>query len=275
MEENTKSTLTNKDLMKANTILYVTNEMSNSYERLQGMNFCITMAPFLKKFYKGNEEGYKEALVRHMEFFNAESSIGALIHGMTLSLEEKKAAGATIPSEAIVGLKTGLMGPLAGIGDSLIRATGKSTIMALACTFAITGNPLGVLIMMLYPLLIFVVEYNMLKLGYRLGREAVGKILGSGLLNKVIVASGTMGMFMMGALSSSYVSLSTSLQFKLANAADPIVIQDILDNIAPGLLPLLAVFGIYFYIKKSGKYAYLVWIIIISSFILSFLGVLG
>lgn len=275
MAAENKGHLANKDLMKANIILYITNEMSNSYERLQGLNFCITMAPFLKKFYKNNIEGYKEALVRHMEFFNAESSFGSLIHGMTLSLEEKKAAGEEVPSELIVGLKTGLMGPLAGVGDSLIRSTAKTTILALTCTFAITGNPLGILILFTYPTLIFCLQYYMLKLGYNVGRDAVSKVLGSGILNKIINASGLMGMFMMGALSSSYVSVQTPLKFKLANAPEPMVVQQILDNIVPGLLSLAVIFGVYFYIKKSGKYVRLVWGILIGSLILSFFGILG
>lgn len=268
--------LTNKELFRTYLRLYITNEMSNSYERLQALNFCITMAPHLKKWYGDRKEEYIEALQRHLQFYNTESTIGSVICGIVLSMEEKKAQGENIPAEAITGIKTGLMGPMAGIGDSLIRSTLKSTILAIACTLALAGNAIGAFFPLLYPTIMIIVGYYMLKLGYGIGRDAVTKVLRSGVFAKIINATGILGMFMMGALSSSYVKVKTPLSFQMENAAKAVVVQDLLDGIIPGLLPLCAVFGIYWYLSKGGrKYSALVWVLFAIALVGSLIGVLG
>lgn len=270
-----KSALSNKELFRTYLRLYITNEMSNSYERLQATNFCITMAPHLKKWYAHNKAEYIASLERHMQFYNTESTIGSVICGIVLSMEEKKAKGENIPAEVITGIKTGLMGPMAGIGDSLIRATLKSTILALACSFALNGNVIAGFIPLLYPTIMIVLGYYMLKLGYDVGREAIMKIMKSGVFINILSATGIMGMFMMGALSSSYVKVTTPLEFQLQNAANPIVIQNLLDGIVPGILPLAAVFGVYTYLSKGGqKYSWVVWILLGISILGSILGIL-
>ena len=268
--------LTNKELFRTYLRLYITNEMSNSYERLQALNFCITMAPHLKKWYGDRKEEYIEALQRHLQFYNTESTIGSVICGIVLSMEEKKAQGENIPAEAITGIKTGLMGPMAGIGDSLIRSTLKSTILAIACTLALAGNAIGAFFPLLYPTIMIIVGYYMLKLGYDIGRDAVTKVLRSGVFAKIINATGILGMFMMGALSSSYVKVKTPLSFQMENAAKAVVVQDLLDGIIPGLLPLCAVFGIYWYLSKGvRKYSALVWVLFAIALVGSLIGVLG
>lgn len=270
-----KPALSNKELFRTYLRLYITNEMSNSYERLQATNFCITLAPHLKKWYARNKEEYIEALERHMQFYNTESTIGSIICGIVLSMEEKKAKGENIPAEVITGIKTGLMGPMAGIGDSLIRATLKSTILALACSFALNGSLIGGFIPLLYPTIMIILGYYMLKLGYNVGREAIMKVMKSGVFASILSATGIMGMFMMGALSSSYVKVTTPLQFQLENAKNPIVIQNLLDGIVPGILPLAAVFGVYIYLSKGGqKYSWVVWILFGVSILGSILGIL-
>ncbi len=271
-----KPSLSNKDLFKTYIRLYVTNEMSNSYERLQAQNCCITLAPHLKKWYGNRKEEYIESLQRHMQFFNTECTVGAVIYGVVLSMEEKKAKGAPISGEAITSIKTGLMGPMAGIGDSLIRSTLKTTILAIACSFALQGNAIGAFIPWLYPVIIIMMGYLLLKLGYTLGRDAITRIMRSGLFANIIQASGVLGMFMIGALSSSYVKVGTPLSFALANASAPIVVQDILNKILPGMLPLAAVLGIYTYISRGGrKYSQLVWVLFAIAVVGSLLGILA
>jgi len=268
--------LSNKELFKTYLRLYITNEMSNSYERLQALNFCITLAPHLKKWYGDNKKGYIEALQRHLQFYNTESTIGSIICGIVLSMEEKKAKGENIPGEAITAIKTGLMGPMAGIGDSLIRSTLKATILAVSCSLALSGSVIGPFINWIYPTVMIVVGYYMLKLGYKVGRDAVTKIMKTGLFSNIIYATGIMGMFMMGALSSSYVIVTTPLKFQLKNTAKPIVLQQLLDGIVPGILPLIAIFGIYYYLSRGGqKYSKIVWVIMAISILGSIFGILG
>lgn len=270
-----ESVLTSKDLKKAFATYWLTTELSNSYERLQALMFCNAMSGSLKKLYKDDEQGYKDALVRHLMFYNSEGSMGAAILGITLSMEEERSQGVDIPDEAITGIKTGLMGPLAGIGDTLVWGSLKPIIIALACSLALAGNPLGAFIPFLFPLLIVTLGYNAMKYSYKLGKESILRLMQSGMINKIIIGASTLGLFMMGALSSTYVKIATPLSLDLKNT-DPIVLQDILDSILPGILPLMAIFGIYFYFKKKGfNYNNVLFFVILISLVSAFLGILG
>lgn len=267
--------LTNRDLLNTFTMWFFSTELSNSYDRLQGLAFGNALAKRLKKLYADNREAYIESLQRNLEFYNSEGTFGTLIHGITLSMEEEKSIGKEIPGEVITGLKTGLMGPIAGIGDTLIWGTLKPIILGLAASFALNGSPLGALIPFLFPTIIFIVGYNFIKLGYNVGRESIMNILQSGMINSIIKATGILGLFMMGALGSTYVKVHTPLSFEVPNA-EPIIIQEILDQIAPGILPLIAIFGIYFYFTKIGQnYNKLIAWILVLSFAASFFGILG
>lgn len=271
----TENKLNNKDLWNVFLRWFFTTELSNSYERLQALAFCNAIAKPLKKLYEGNDEGYKEALTRHLEFYNSEGTIGCIIHGIILSMEEQKAAGIPITGEVITGLKTGLMGPIAGIGDTIVWGTIKPIILALACSFACQGNSLGAFLPYLYPLVIVIIGYNIMKFGYRLGKDAVMKLMKSGMINDIITGSSILGLFMMGALSSSYVKMSTPLQLTMDNA-NPIILQDILNQLLPGLLPLALIFGIYWYFTHKGQnYNKVLFGILAVALVCSFFGILG
>ena len=114
--------ITKNELNKSFWIYQLGCELSNSYERLQSLVFCASMIPAIKKLYSDDKEAQKEALKRHLNFFNTEGTIGSSIQGIAIAMEEEKANGAAISDTAITSIKTGLMGPLAGIGDSIIWA---------------------------------------------------------------------------------------------------------------------------------------------------------
>ncbi len=273
--ESEGTTLTTADLRRVYNRWYFSTELSNSYDRLQGLAFCNALAPALKKLYADDEEAYKDALTRHMEFYNSEGTLGCVIHGMVLSMEEENARDHNVPGTVVTGIKTGLMGPMAGIGDPIIWGTLKAIILGLGCTFALQGNAIGAAIPFLFPLIGYFLGMFLMRFGYRLGKDAVMQLMKSGTMNKVIVAASIMGLFMMGALSSSYVAVSTPLQFVMENA-NPIVIQDILDQILLGILPLCAIFGIYFYFTRKGaNYTKVILWILVISMVCGFLGILG
>lgn len=265
--EKKKVTLTKKDMTISYLKWYFTTEASNSYERLQALTFGASISNCLKKLYTKKED-LSAALKRHLQFFNTEGTFGVLIHGVVCSMEEEKANGGDVPEEAITGLKTGLMGPLAGIGDTLIWGTAKPIIYGLGVSFAMQGSPLGAFIPFLFPLIGFIIGYNMWMLGYRVGRTAIQNMLQSGLINELITGASILGLFMMGALGSSYVKLTIPIEIVMQNA-NPIIIQDILNNIAPGLLPLGCILGIYYYFKKKGQNYN---VVLLSILVISILG---
>ena len=114
-----------------------------------------------------------------------------------------------------------------------------------------------------------------LRFGYRLGKDAVLKLMQSGVINTVITGASVLGLFMMGALSSSYVKVSTPLQFTMENAS-PIIIRDILDQLLLGILPLCSIFGIYWYFTHKGaNYNKVILFVLLISMVASFFGILG
>lgn len=267
--------LTKKEINQSHLYWYLAAETNNSYERLQAPSFCAAMAKNLRKIYKDDDEAYKEALQRHLEFYNTEGTMGAVVVGIALAMEEEKARG-NLTGDVITGIKLGLMGPIAGIGDTLIWGMSKAILLGIACTFALEGSPVALLFPPLFSILIFVLGRYTCHLGYRMGSEAVPKLLKSGTMNTLITAASVLGLFMMGALSASYVKVATPLSWTISSTGSAIGLQANLDAILPGMLQLLAVFGIYWYFTHKGQnYIKLVLTILVISIVAAFFGILG
>ena len=263
--------LSKKDVAKSYFRWMMLVEASNSYERMQDLTFCCSIMKPLRKLYDDETE-YREALTRHLQFFNSEGTFGSLIGGIALSMEEEKANGAEIPGEMITGIKTGLMGPMAGIGDTIVWGTLRPIIFSFGITLAMAGSALGGIIPFAFAFICLALGYVLYMFGYRVGRDSVQTMLQSGMIKDVITGSSILGLFMMGALGSSYVKLSIPLEFAIENG-DPIVIQNILDSILPGMLPLAAIMAIYFYFdKKEQAYNKVLILILVVSLVGSFIG---
>ena len=129
-EENKKVKISKRDRM--NIALRLTFVQANwNYERMHNVGFAYTLAPLIKKLYK-SKEGRKHALQRHLEFVNTHPYLHAPIMGVVMALEEEKANGAEIEDMAIQGVKIGMMGPLAGVGDPIFWGTLRPIIGAFA-----------------------------------------------------------------------------------------------------------------------------------------------
>ncbi len=127
---------------------------SFNFERMQAIGFCVSMIPALKKLYQGEE--LKAALKRHLEFFNAQPFLATPIMGIIAAMEEQKANGADISEGAISGVKIGLIGPLAGVGDPIFWGTLRPVLAALGAGIALTGSIIGPLI--------FFIAFNVIRL---------------------------------------------------------------------------------------------------------------
>ena len=220
-------------------------------------SFCTAVAPALKKFYKGeeNKEHYIEALKRHTTFFNTEAHWGGgTILGLTLAMEEKKSQNYdAIPGEVILNLKTGLMGPLAGIGDTISWSTLMYLLIGLFLPLAKQGNPLGGIgPIVCLTIICFAIGYFLTLKCYTFGYSFAENMLKSGLVNMIIAGASILGLFMMGGLASTYVTVSTPLKF--ATSAYTTTLQSILDSIIPGMLPLLVVLCVWGYLSKKRNY---------------------
>lgn len=251
MNENqvdTKKLLTKKDIRRSWMLWLGTCELSNSFERLQSLSFVGCLAPILKKLYKDDEE-LSLAFKRHLTFFNTEGIWGSLIHGIVIAMEEERAKGEEISDDMITGLKTGFMGPLAGIGDTVDWGTIRPIVIGLFLPLASAGSWIaGLGPFVVVSLITSTISYYLWHLGYKVGRKSILQVLKDGRINQFIMASSILGMFMMGILSSQYVKLELK-PFLMVNG-EKTTIQSYVDQILPGLLPIAAVFILYYLIKK-------------------------
>ncbi|MCD2348026.1 PTS system mannose/fructose/sorbose family transporter subunit IID [Clostridium guangxiense] len=192
-----------------------------NYERMQNGGWAFTLIPAIKKLYKTKEER-TDALKRHLEFFNTHPYVASPIIGVTLALEEDRANGAPIDDVTIQGVKVGMMGPLAGIGDPVFWFTVKPILGALAASLAMNGNIIG-------PLIYFF-AWNAIRMSFmwytqELGYKAGSRItddLSGGLLQDITKGASILGMFILGSLVNRWVTVKftpTVSSVKLSNGA--------------------------------------------------------
>ena len=182
-----------------------------NYERMQNGGWAYSMIPALRKLYP-NKEDMAAALQRHLVFFNTHPYLASPIIGVTLALEEDKANGVEVDDEAIQGVKVGMMGPLAGVGDPVFWYTVRPILGALGASMAINGNILGpILFFILWNLIRIAFLWYTQELGYKAG-AAISSDLSGGLLKKVTRGAAIMGMFVLGALIERWVSITFTLK---------------------------------------------------------------
>ena len=178
-----------------------------NYERMQNGGWCYAIIPAIKKLYS-KEEDRAAALKRHLEFYNTHPYVSAPVMGVTLALEEERANGMPVDDQTVQGVKVGMMGPLAGVGDPVFWFTVRPILGALGASLALSGSIVG-------PLLFFVV-WNLVRIaflwytqefGYKVG-TSIAKDMSGGLLGKVTEGASILGMFIIGALVQRWVSIS-------------------------------------------------------------------
>lgn len=282
-ENRNNGKINKKDVTKSWARYLLSAEVASGFERLTALAFCYGIIDVLQKLYGDNKQRLKEALQRHLMFYNTEAIWGSLIMGITVALESEHKelidSGANedqikSSSDMINSVKIGLMGPLAGIGDTVNHGMIRPLLLSAFIPIAMNGSWVAGAA----PLIIWVIGmgslgYFLAHNGYQLGRKSVVALLQSGKINQFIEAASVLGLFMMGALSSTYIKLETTVNW--TNAVGEIVtLQSYLDNLFPKILPFIVVFSIYGFFKKKGpKYITVLITIIVSSLLLSFFGI--
>ena len=254
-----------------------------NYERMQNLGWAYSLIPAIKKLYTTKEE-QAAALERHLEFFNTHPYVAAPIMGVTLALEEERANGVEIDDAAIQGVKIGMMGPLAGIGDPVFWFTVRPILGALGASLAASGNIVG-------PLLFFF-GWNAIRMaflwytqefGYKAGSE-ITKDMSGGILKDITKGASILGMFILAVLVQRWVSINFTVNLpgkQLAEGAyinfpegavtgaelkgiladalgglsldkiQPQTLQGQLNSLIPGLMGLLLTFLCMWLLKKK------------------------
>lgn len=270
-----KTVLTKKDLRKAWWKWCRAVEVPVSFDRMQALAFGYSLNGILRKVYKDDPEELQKAMARHTSMFNTNADWGSIIHGIVISLEEQRALGnKEVTPEVIQSLKLGLMGPLAGIGDSVDQGIVATIPLAIFVPMALNGSVIAAFIpAIIYLAWAYGFSWFLFQKGYKLGKESVLEILNSGKIKKVIDVASIVGIFMIGCLSASYVKIGTPLTF--VSGETTVAVQELLDGIIPNILPFITVSAMYAYITKKGpKYLRLIIYTMVIAIVLTFLNIL-
>ena len=232
-----------------------------NYERMQNGGWCYSIIPAIKKLYKDPQDR-ADALKRHLEFYNTHPYVSAPVMGVTLALEEERANGAEINNQAIQGVKVGMMGPLAGVGDPIFWGTLRPICAAIGASLAMGGSLLGpILFFVLFNVVRLLIRWYGIKYGYTKGTDIIQDVAGN-TLQKITEGASILGLFVMGALVNKWTTVNIPVVISEVTMQDGSVVtttvQSILDQLMPGLIPLLLTFLCMKLMKKKVN---AIWII--------------
>lgn len=243
--------LTKQDL---NRIFWNLQTMSFSYnyEKLQTIGFAHCMIPVLDRLYENADKATRiTAMKRHLEFYNSQINTGALILGVTAAMEEKTSEE---EKDAVVSVKAGLMGPLAGLGDSLLKFTWLPICGSIGAAFALQGNLIGpILMFILFNIVNVGSKYFFIHYGYNKGVDLIEQSKNANIIQRITNIANVVGVMVLGSLIATTVKISTPLV--IAVGEQSIKVQDMFDKVIPNLLTLLFALGVFFLVRKfKGKH---------------------
>ena len=253
-----------KDLVKLGLhSLY--SQSGFNFERMQAGGFTAAMLPGFRKIYGDQTDEIAKAMTNNMSFINTEPHMITLLQGLILSLEESGE-----DRNLILNLRTGLFGPLAGLGDAIFWFTLLPVSAAIATSFSNQGSILGPIIFIAIWFVAAISRIWFGQLGYNLGVKSLDALRENGAA--ITKAAGTLGVMVIGGLIPTYVSLSFPESLVIANTVS---VQGIFDTILPNLLPLVFVFFAFYLLKnKRISVVKVILGVIVVSIALSFAGIL-
>lgn len=270
--ENKDKKLRKSDLLRCFLLWETTSESCLSYERLMSLGFCHAMTPIINRLYKSKKER-AEALKRHMVFFNTENNWGAFIPGIVCSMEEEKACGGPISGEMINSVKIGLMGPLAGIGDTITQGLLKTVLLAIFVDMTLKGSIAAPFVYAaITAVYIGVMGYFTFFSGYRLGQNVLGRITDHTIMKRITNSLSILGLTIAGAMMVNNVSIKTPLAIHYGETS--VVIQDLLDSILPGMLSVIFVMLCFILMKKNVSVFKIMILLFVVAVIAAFFGIL-
>ena len=240
-----------------------------SQEHMQTFGYLCAMLPIIEELYKTKEE-QKKSMQTYTVFFNTEPQVGSVFVGITASLEEAKANGADdINAETINGLRAGLMGPLAGIGDSLVVGTLIPILLGIAMGLSTGGSPIGAIF--------YIIVWNLLITGgmrflyfkgYELGGKAIDFLVGerATAIRESIVMLGTI---VIGAVAGTWINIRTGFTMTAEGADKPfLVLQDTLNGVFPNILSaVFVIFCWYLLTKRNMSPIYVMLLLVVIAFV--------
>lgn len=268
--------LTRKELLK-NWALTYSSEASYNYERLQALGQANAMVPVIRKLYPDDKEHQVQELKKYFVFYNTEPSfIGTMIPGVAAAMEEQRANGAEdITDETINSLRTGLMGPIAGIGDTVSQGIVYPILAGIACSLAIDGSYVGPLFFEIaYKICLIGFGWNMYRLGYQKGKSFILSMLREGTIARLTEIFSMVGLMVVGCMTASRVNVEIPMILNIKGVELGIQ-EQVIDALMPGLVPLAITMLVYWLVRKKVNINLIILIIFVLGISLSYLGILG
>lgn len=260
--------ITKQDIKKVRYRWLLLGEAAWNYEKMQGLGYCFSMIPVLKKLYP-EQEDMKKALNTHLQFFNTHQEFAEIILGIDIAMEEKEGIEAL---EAVSAIKTGLMGPLAGIGDTLFGVIANTIFFSIGSYMALEGNPIGVIMYLIWGCIRVALRGQFIRIGYREGTKLIQNL--GDKMNRVTEAASILGLTVVGALIPSVVNANVPFVFKSGEVK--MELQNILNQIMPSLIPVLLVALVYTLLNRKGMTSFKAIIfVMILGIVCSVVGILG
>lgn len=271
VETKNSKKITRKDLNKVFWRLQIWGlNVTSTLVLTQAIGFLNAMVPIIRRLYGDNKELRIEAMKRHLTYFLSQITATGMIMGITAAVEETTSED---EKEAVVAIKAGMMGPLAGIGDSVFKITIQAIAGSIGAAYALQGNVLGpILMFVIYNGINIAVKYYGIIFGYEKGTEFIKSGNQKKVMQKIINISTAIGVMVIGALIAQYVKINVGTV--IHTKGTKIVIQKLLDGVMPKLLPLLFTLGLY----KLHSYLprkYLTWLIFAILILGTILAVMG
>jgi fructoselysine/glucoselysine PTS system EIID component len=259
-DETEEQILPEKSLISKNDIRKVffrslALEANFNFETWQNTGFTFSIIPVLKKLYKTKDQ-MADALRRHLQFFNTTAHGSTLIMGITAAMEEQNSQKDDFDVESINAVKLGLMGPLAGVFDSLFWGTLKVIAAGVGISLAINGNVLGpLLFVLIFNIPHLALRYNLTFIGYNTGNRFLQNLAKSNIMDKLTTGATILGLMVIGAMPATLMPVKTPLM--IGTAGSQVALQGIFDQLIPGLLPLALTFLSFYFVRKNVKTTWL------------------
>jgi fructoselysine and glucoselysine-specific PTS system IID component len=229
-------------------------EANFNFETWQNSGFAFTIIPVLKRLYT-TKQSMAAALKRHLQFFNTSPYGSTLIFGITAAMEEQNSQDKDFDEESINSVKLGLMGPLAGVFDSLFWGTFKVIAAGVGTSLAIKGNVMGpLLFILIFNVPHLLLRYNLTFVGYNAGTKFLQNLAKNNVMDRLTKGAAILGLMVVGAMPATLISITTPLTI---GAKSGVSVQSILDQIVPAVIPLGLTFLVYYFVKKNVKTTYL------------------
>lgn len=267
-EKENKTVITKHDLRKMGVRWCFMGVNAFNYETQEGPGYTYAVAPALRKIYP-NDDDYEHALANHLNYFNTTTAMANILMGATTAMEEKEGVKSL---DAVQALKTSLMGPLAGIGDTLIWVLWPTIIGSISGYMAVKGNPLGAIIWFLCNIAFFFGKVWLTSLGYFSGTKLITSL--GERISIFTESASIMGLTVVGALVASVVKVTTPITFKFGTVTMGLQ-TGILDKIMPALLPVLLTWVVYKLIgNKKWTMNRIILLLIVLAMVCSFFNIL-